>query len=166
MSSAINKTTYQYLKSINTPDYSEDLWVINPDLSAVSGVAQKYWKVVDGAVVEMSTQEKQAVDAAMTQAYIESVISKAIAFGNGLITKYAAENVMLGITQAGMTSTVRSRMTDVISAIQTGSLYDVIHEIKTFPEENKDAVFITNARLLLFCNKIEAYLGITLSTTL
>lgn len=33
----------QYLESVNTPDYPEADWVINPDLSAVEGVPQGYW---------------------------------------------------------------------------------------------------------------------------
>ena len=166
MSSVINKTTYQYLESVSTPDYPEETWAVNPDLSAVSGIAQKYWKVVDGAVIEMSSGEKAAVNAAASQAYVEGVIVKAIAFGSKLINQYAAENVILGITQAGMTATVRSRMGTIISALQTGSLYDVIVECKAIPADHKDATYITDARLLSFVNKVEAYLGITWSTSL
>jgi len=166
MSSVINKTTYQYLESVSTPDYPEETWVVNPDLSAVEGIAQKYWKVVDGAAVEMSAGEKAVVNAAYSQAYVESVIVRAIAFGSKLINQYAAENVILGITQAGMTATVRTRMGSVISALQTGSLYDVIAECKAIPAEHKDATYITDARLLSFVNKVETYLGITLSVTL
>lgn len=53
-----------YLKSVNTPDYEGDAFtLIDPDLSSVTGVAQKYWKVdVSSNVVEMSSGEKDAVD--------------------------------------------------------------------------------------------------------
>lgn len=64
MSSVINRTTYVYKISVNTPDYSDVIWLHNPDLSGVSEVAQKYWKVVDDTVVEMDQTEKDAVDAA------------------------------------------------------------------------------------------------------
>ena len=164
MASVINKTTNQYLASVNTPDYSESDWVINPDLSSVSGIASKYWKVVDGQVVEMSSGEKAVVDGAISQAYIETVITAAIKFGTSLMTKYAAENVLLGITQAGMTRTISGRISGILAALQTGSLYDAIAEAKAIPAENKDATFITNARLLVFINRVESYLGITLST--
>jgi hypothetical protein len=57
-----------YRTSVNTPDYSTDDWVINPDLSGVEGVDCKYWKVTgsppDGVVEEMTQGEKDAVDAA------------------------------------------------------------------------------------------------------
>lgn len=40
-----------------------DGWLADPDLSAVSGVPEKHWKVVNDAVVEMSASEKADVDA-------------------------------------------------------------------------------------------------------
>jgi hypothetical protein len=52
------------LASVHTPDYQTGDWLINPDLSGVSGVAKKYWKVVGVNVTEMNTSEKTAVDAA------------------------------------------------------------------------------------------------------
>jgi hypothetical protein len=45
-------------------------------------------------------------------------------------------------------------------------LYDAIAQAKAIPAENKDSVFITDARLIKFINKVEEYLGIPLSTTL
>lgn len=50
----------QYLTSVNTPDYPGAL--VNPDLLAVSGVERRYWKIDNGAVVEMTSQEKAAID--------------------------------------------------------------------------------------------------------
>lgn len=73
MASVIKKTTdvfgqFEYFPSVNTPDYSTDDWEHNPDVSGVTGVAQKYWKY-DGTniVVEMSQGEKDAVDAALRE---------------------------------------------------------------------------------------------------
>ena len=45
-------------------------------------------------------------------------------------------------------------------------LYDAIAEAKAVPDEAKDPVFLTNARLLAFVNKIEAHLGLAASTSL
>lgn len=98
--------------------------------------------------------------------YVESLILKSINFGNELISEFAAENVMMGITQDGMTGTVRKHMSEVVSALNTGSLYDAIIEAKAIPAEHKDGKYITNARLLTFINKLETYLGITLTTSL
>lgn len=96
----------------------------------------------------------------------QQIISNAITFGNKLITEFAAENVIMGITQDGMTKTVRTNLMEVTSCLSTGSLYDAITEIKTLPEEKKDPKYITNARLIVFLNKIETYLNIPITTSL
>lgn len=97
---------------------------------------------------------------------VEATIQRAMTFGAGLIKKFAAENVLLGITQAGMTATVRTNLAQVITCLQTGSLYDAIAQVKAVPAESKDATFITDARLLSFVNEIERYLGVPFSQTL
>lgn len=97
---------------------------------------------------------------------IESTVSKAAAFGNSVIKEFTTENVLLQITQAGMTATVRRNTAEIRDCLTTGSLYDAMIVIRNFPEENKDEQFITNARLLQVLNKIEVYLGLTPSPTL
>jgi hypothetical protein len=53
------------IPSANTPDYSARTDVlVNPDLSSVAGLAEKYWKVVGSAVDPMTAQEQSDVDAA------------------------------------------------------------------------------------------------------
>jgi hypothetical protein len=48
-----------YLVSVNTPDYDSNFnKLINPDLSLVSSIEQKYWKRDADVVVEMSANEK------------------------------------------------------------------------------------------------------------
>ena len=65
MSNVLNRTTKEYRTSVNTPDYPEVTWIINPDLSAVQSVPVKYWKIVGDTVTEMNQSEKDAVDAAL-----------------------------------------------------------------------------------------------------
>ena len=60
MANVLHRETLQYLESVHTPDYAPAVWLINPDLSAVEGVDPKYWKIQDGEVVEMSSEEKDA----------------------------------------------------------------------------------------------------------
>jgi hypothetical protein len=97
---------------------------------------------------------------------VQSALSSAKAFGEALMSEFTVENIMLGITADNMTGTVRKNMAEVIMALQTGSLYDAIVEAKAIPAEDKDAKYITDARLLSFVNKIETKLGITLSVSL
>ena len=47
---------------MNTPDFPTAQWIINPDLSALTNVPTKYWKIVGDTVVEMNSGEKAAVD--------------------------------------------------------------------------------------------------------
>lgn len=60
----INKTTKQYLISVNGAGY-DSAWIVNPDMTAVQGVPAKYWKINgDDTVSEMNQSEKDAADAA------------------------------------------------------------------------------------------------------
>lgn len=102
----------------------------------------------------------------MIQEIVENSITNAIKFGEKLLVTYAAENVMLGITQDGMTGVVIDRLGGVITCLQSGSLYDVIVRIKAIPQENYDSKYITAIRLLSFVNKVEDYLGLPKSTSL
>ena len=60
MASALNKLTLEYRQSVNTPDYPESEWWINPDITAVTGVGKQYWIVANNTAREMTTQEKDS----------------------------------------------------------------------------------------------------------
>lgn len=51
----------QYLKSVNTPDYTVNA-LINPDTSSVSNIPVNYWKVSLGVLTEMTADEKVLID--------------------------------------------------------------------------------------------------------
>lgn len=61
MARVVNRETCHVIDLANTPDYPPEHWLINPVMP--DGVPYKYIKVVGDAVVEMSIQEKAAVDA-------------------------------------------------------------------------------------------------------
>ncbi len=44
MASVINRTTLQFLRSVDTPKYPEPTWKINPDMSLVEGLSKQFWK--------------------------------------------------------------------------------------------------------------------------
>ena len=76
MASALNRTTKQYLTSVNTPDYPVADWIVDPDLSAVVGFPSIYW-VITGDVVTLMTQvERDAVDATILEASRDALISE------------------------------------------------------------------------------------------
>ena len=76
-----NKITNQYVEGVHwveniTPEIKAKFpgldwiqhpenWVQEPDMSAVEGVLQKYWKDGGGKPVEMSSTEKKVVDDAI-----------------------------------------------------------------------------------------------------
>ena len=57
-----SKGVYEYRKSVNTPDYPTADWLIDPDVSALSAIPRRHWKVSGSSVVEMSSAEKTVVD--------------------------------------------------------------------------------------------------------
>lgn len=91
MSNLLNPDTMQYIRSDNIyPDHTD--WIVNPDLSSVAGIDKKYWKIVDGAVVEMTRAEKDAVDA---EALPAEITAKRITLNsqtkNFIYTRYTDE---------------------------------------------------------------------------
>lgn len=62
MANVLNRQTLEYLESVNTPDYPETDWVINPDVSIAQTVPWKYLKLVGDALTEMSVAEQRQVD--------------------------------------------------------------------------------------------------------
>jgi hypothetical protein len=77
MANVVNRTAVPVvvLYSVNTPDYPETEWIINPDLTALASVPQKYWKVSGDLVIEMTAAEKAVVDAAELVAYKTKIVS-------------------------------------------------------------------------------------------
>ena len=113
----------------------------------------------------LSLQERyDAWQEARLRLGIEEVVSSASRFGSELMITFAAENVLLGITQEGKTGEVLTKLAGVQLAMQAGSLYEAITRIRAIPLEEYDTKYITEARLLVFINKIEEYLGLPLST--
>jgi len=97
--------------------------------------------------------------------YIDDKVTKAQEQGAKLAKQFTISNVMLGITQAGMTSKVRKTLSEVYSCLITGSLYDAITEIRLIPDSALDARFITKARMLVMINEIQDYLGTPRTTS-
>lgn len=83
-------------------------------------------------------------------------------FCSQLLLEFAAENMSMGITQAGKTRAVSLYLRDVQYYISTYSLYVAVEEIDGLINEGIPAdlaPFVTTARMIEFKNKILAYLG-------
>ena len=64
MANVVHRTTKEYRRSVNTPDFDSGTWIINPDMTALVGVPNKYWNISGDLVTEMSQNEKDTLDAA------------------------------------------------------------------------------------------------------
>jgi hypothetical protein len=122
---------------------ADESWTYHPAVEAG-------WEIVE---------DTEAIAAAEQQAALKNVVQAAINFGQQLLVEFAAENIELGITQDGMTKAVRQKMSEITSALQTGSLYDAIDEIDAIAEEDKDDKYITDERLAEYKQKILDYLA-------
>lgn len=159
---------YQYV--VSKPSGIPDAWPAEVrELGSGTTLPGEDWVLMTTSELVSYKTDNQSAYNTWREGYvdIESVTRKieaAKVFANELIDRFAAENVLLGVTQAGMTGTVLTKMSAVLTAMQTGSLYEAITRAKAIPSSDFDATFITGARLLLFVNKMEKYLGATLST--
>lgn len=97
-------------------------------------------------------------------------------FINNVINAFAAENIAMGITQAGKTGDVLgifekrydigyAHPVSLKGSFDTGSLYvslEILQHVRDNPGEFSGlSPFVTDARLLEMKNKIETFLGVT-----
>jgi hypothetical protein len=92
---------------------------------------------------------------------VSEIVQNARLFGDSLVVTFSAENILMGITQAGKTKVVSDYLADLSRYIQTGSLYEAVNEIDRLvslgiPESLSP--FITLERMDIFKNKIVSYL--------
>lgn len=104
--------------------------------------------------------QKAALKAVKTQ------VANIAAFSQDLLNQFAAENIQMGITQDNKTEDVLDVMLPVMSALQGGAPTVAIKRAKAISESDYDAKYVTEARLLAYVNKIEAFLGLPLSNSL
>jgi len=66
MATALHRSTLELRHSVDPTELPGDPadWLVQPDLSALEGVPKRYWKLVGESVMEMTAEEKAAVDAA------------------------------------------------------------------------------------------------------
>jgi len=62
MASVLNRATKELKLSANTVEHPVAQWIINPDLSAVTGQPSRYWTITGDAITLMSQAERDAVD--------------------------------------------------------------------------------------------------------
>jgi len=111
------------------------------------------------------TIEQTDVTAQYALADAKAQFQAAKSFGVSLVADFSLENVILEISNIE-SDAVLSKMSGVLEALSNGYLETAILRSKGIDSGDYDSEFITEARLLEYVNKIETFLGITLSETL
>lgn len=94
---------------------------------------------------------------------ISARLNEATVFGQTMILDFAVENVEMGITQAQKTKAVSDYCRGIQRYLQTGSLYaavEAIQEMITAGVPAELAPFVTEARLITYRDRLNAYLGL------
>jgi len=125
----------------------------------VAAAIQSYWAALTDESLEATTFASNN-----SLKVIKEKVAAARAFGTDLGDHFAAENLALGIDQDDMVDSVLTLVSPILTALQSGSLTAAISRAKAIPSGSFDAKYVTGARLLSYVNKIESYLGISLST--
>jgi len=76
MANVLHRTTKKYIQSVNTPDYPIEDWIINPDLSAVTGFESKYWIITGDTVTLMGAAARDALDAAELETTKDAIVNQ------------------------------------------------------------------------------------------
>ncbi len=117
MANVLNRTSLQFLASVNTPSYPVADWVINPDMSPVASVRREYWVLTGDVLSEMDQAAKDVVDAAAAAA------QRAAVSGSTSVREYAttadlprpppSPNLMVSLTDSGSAIPGMAISTDV-----------------------------------------------------
>lgn len=75
-------------------------YIIDADLSSVSGVPQKHWKVDNGSVIEMTTQEKADVEQAIIDAIAAAEAARITAFDDAVAAAQTSGAILTKIDTA------------------------------------------------------------------
>lgn len=123
--------------------------------------------VVNEALKTQILSAREAAQLAQQQEQaLRSVLQNAVAFGTKLMEDFVMENIAMGITVDNMSEAVLDAMAPVEAALRTGTLHVALKRLKEIPVEQKDAKYITDARLLAAVNELEEYLSLPLSAEL
>lgn len=159
--------TYFFQKEIK-PDKLQDE-IVQSGLSSISYIETVDINVVVHFNIELNQEEQNLLheiisnhSAETSEDIVNKKIQDAMEFGQVLIVKFATSNVLMGITQQGLTGSVTDYLHKLSHYTSTGSLYQAISEIERlislgippqfFP-------FITEERLNQYKLEIVEYLN-------
>jgi hypothetical protein len=135
-----------------------------PDLNRITASFEMvHVPLPDGLDEKHAKVEKNgnSYTASDTRSYVSSH-SDRIEFGEKMIKDFMTANHLGGISEQ-VSYTIIQALLPIIVCLKIGSLATALYAIKSIPQNQRDGVYITDAKLLFFANSIEAFLGLPLS---
>lgn len=148
----------------NSADTSLTFWFtedVNQGEDSVAAQIQAKWDSIEADSAEAVLYTQKA-----TLAVVKKQVQNIAAFSADLLNQFAAENIAMGITQDNKTEDVLDTMLPVMNALQGGAPTIAIKRAKAISPSAYDSKYVTAARLLAYVNKIEAFLGLSQSSSL
>ncbi len=91
MASVLNRVTKEFIRFVNTPDYPEEDWIINPVIP--EGVDPRYLAIQGDELVPLQGPEKDAVDAeVLMQTKVERATYLVAVVNDFIQKKYSLEH--------------------------------------------------------------------------
>jgi hypothetical protein len=162
-------TEYTYTKSpINSSKLAVDIQ--SAGLAAPSRIDTNGQTVMIYFESALDNSQKEQLDSIVSRHQTMDVdtivgmkLDEAMIFGFKIMKSFIIQNIKLGITERGLTNHVRKTLREVKDAAESGSLKDVVTEIRSLNEEDFDDAIITPARLLAVRNEVETWLEVPLA---
>ena len=90
---------------------------------------------------------------------VDKKVKKAINSVNNVMSEFCAENILMGITQAGKTKLIADTLRDVFYYAQTGSLYEAKNALNAIVITEEMSPFLTENRRQAVIAKIDDLLS-------
>lgn len=155
MANVLNRTSLEYLQSVNDPDYPDPPWLHNPDMTAVATVPSRYWKLTGDAVEEMTQAEKDAVDAAIAAA-LDADLTQAVKDDYDARKELKAV-VLTVIDEVNILRAAVDTLTDELLAVGNGSANNISalkSELAALTDQTLPDRTVAQARTAIF-NKVD-----------
>jgi hypothetical protein len=131
---------------------------------AIESNGDEYWVLLNEALnIEELQMFNQVIQTQASRVAIRELIERCIKFGNLIVIEFAADNVLLGITQASKTKLIADACQQAFYYLSTGSLYEARSAMLEIEITEEMAPYLTEQRRIEFINKIETFLGLELS---
>lgn len=111
MADVLNRATKEYRTSVNTPDYNNSQWIINPDVSQVQDIPSKFWRIPNqGKTITYNEQSYlenvKYQRTRLVNEFRELVLYEGFIYedGNVFDTDNASLRNLMGLSQKAITS--------------------------------------------------------------